>query len=192
MLGGSLPIGSKPARAKLVWERAWALDDAIWRSVSMVHNSNDTLFYMIPNSRYPYWWQFADYNPLMQRTSEIMAKLICRASRLKSDDPTLKDTSVYTRMCTNCDLGVVENVYHMIMQCPFTEDIRKSMFGVMDTNVAEFSSRIKDNPSNTVAWLLGKTMEDIETHTMCTGLEIPGRHICIMYRRVINSRKGIG
>ena len=95
-------------------------------------------------------------------------------------------------MCTNCELGVVENVYHMVMQCPFTEDIRKAMFEAMDSFVVDFSNRIKDNPSNTQAWLLGRTMEEVETHTMCTGLEISGRHICTMYRRVINSRKGIG
>ena len=82
MLGGTLPIGSTPAWAKIVWERAWALDDTHWRSMSMVHNSNDMLFYTIPSSRYLCWWQIADYNPLVQRTSEIMAKFICRASRL--------------------------------------------------------------------------------------------------------------
>ena len=83
MLGGTLPIGSKSAWAKIVWDRAWALDDIHWRSMSMVHNSNDMLFYTIPSSRYlqDVGGQIADYNPLMQRTSEIMAKLICRASR---------------------------------------------------------------------------------------------------------------
>ena len=192
ILGGVRPIGSKTAWSKIVWERAWALDDTHWRSMSMVHNSNDMLFYTIPSSRYLCWWQIADYNPLMQRVSETMAKLICRASRLKSDDPTLKDTSIFNRMCTNCEMGVVENVYHMVLQCPFTEDIRRAMFDDMASYVTEFSNRVKDNPSNTLAWLLGRTMEEIEAHTMCTGLEISGSHIYSMYRRVINSRKGIG
>ena len=48
------------------------------------------------------------------------------------------------------------------------------------------------NPPSAFAWLVGKTMEDMDIDIICRGLEIAGLHIGIMYRRVINSRKGIG
>ena len=192
MLSGSIPIGSKTAWSKIVWARAWSLDDTYWRSLCLVHNSNDMLFCTIPESRYLIWWQFADKIPRMQRTSETMAKLLCRASRLKCDDPLLKGTSTSSRMCTNCDLGVVENMYHMIMQCPYTEDVRVSMYKEIEKGAVDFSTRMISNPPSAFAWLVGKTMEDMDIDTICRGLEIAGLHIGIMYRRVINSRKGIG
>ena len=64
----------------------------------------------------------------MQKMCETMTRLICQASRLRADEPGLKSTSVGARMCLNCNLGIVENLYHMIMQCPIMEDIRYNMY----------------------------------------------------------------
>ena len=59
---------------------------------------------------------------------EIMARLVCYASRLKSDDVRYKGASLSTVRGQFCDLGVVENVVHILMQCPAFEDKRRIMF----------------------------------------------------------------
>ena len=117
----------------------------------------------------------------MQGTCENMARLICRASSLKSDDPLLKGASSHSRMCTNCDLGVEENVHHMVMQCPYMEDIRYNMYEVIDEYACKFNDRIKGAPTEVFGMLLGKLCSDLDMQDACKGLEIAGRHICTMY-----------
>ena len=150
------------------------------------------LFYTVPKSQYLIWWQIADLNLDMQKTSENMAKLICRASSLKSDDPLLRGASSFSRMCTNCDLGTEEYVQHMIMQCPFMEDIRRHMYESMGEHAFKFGDKLKEAPTDVFGILLGRISNDLDFQDACKGLEIAGRHICTMYKRIINARKGIG
>ena len=95
-------------------------------------------------------------------------------------------------MCVNCDLGITENLQHLVMQCPFQTDISISMYKVMYEQAYDFAVKVHKNPQRTLQWLLGNFMDEVETNVMYTGLEIAGRHICMMYRNVINSRTGIG
>ena len=192
ILGGATNPGGKGAWAKTVWEKAWLLDDAYWQSLCLVHRSNDVLFCTIPKTKYLIWWQLADGNRLMQRTSETMAKLICRTSRLKSDDPRLKDASIGARMCQRCSLGVVENLYHLIMQCPDMVDIRYAMYEQLDLWVPNLSRKIKESPQDAFSWLIGKSMVDLSALDTVRSLEITGRHICMMYLRAIEVKEGIG
>ena len=83
ILTGNINMVSKVAWSKAVWEKAWVLGDAYWRSLCMVHNSNDMLLCTIPKTKYLIWWQMVDKCPALQRMGETMARLVCRASRLK-------------------------------------------------------------------------------------------------------------
>ena len=55
MLSGISKVGSKAACSETVWERAWTLDDTYWRSLHLVHSSNDMLFCTMPMSKYLIW-----------------------------------------------------------------------------------------------------------------------------------------
>ena len=176
----------------MVWGKAWAVDDAHWRSMYMIQQSNDMLFLTTPKSGYLIWWHIADNDFLMQKTAETMARLVCRASLLKSDDPRLKGSSLSDRICQSCDLGVVENIYHLIMQCPYMDDIRQSMYRQLQNDVVVYFDKLKENPQDNLAMLLGKVVANVDLETVISGLQIVGRHICLMYKRVINSREGIG
>ena len=74
----------------MIWEKAWEMDDAYWRSTSLIFTRNNLLYCTITKSQYLVWWQLADKFPQLQRISENMARLICRTSQLKSDDFRLK------------------------------------------------------------------------------------------------------
>ena len=192
MAAGVTIIISKVNRSKKVWSNAWGLDDSHWHSLFLLNSSNDMLICAMSKSRYLIWWQLADYNRLMQKTSETMVKLISRASHLKADDPTLRDTSHLSRMCANCDLGITENLLHLVMQCPFQDDVRASMYKVMYEQAYDFAVKVNENPQCTFQWLLGNFRDEVETNVMYAGLEIAGRHISKMYWKVINGRTGIG
>ena len=192
MLAGNVNIVSKVSWSKLVWAKAWALDDAYWISLCMINRANDVLFCTIPKSKYLIWWQMADKNSSLQYMGETMARLICRASRLKDDDPGLKEASKGAKMCQNCDLGIAENLYHLIMQCPAMYDLRNSLYSELDMYAHDFSVVVNNNPQRAFSLLVGKLSEDVDISTNCLGLEIVGKHVCAMYKRVLSTRKGIG
>ena len=118
---GGTAIYSKNMWSKMAWEKAWEMDDAYWRSTSVIFNRNDLLYCTITKARYLVWWQLADKFPQMQRMCETMARLICRTSQLKSDDFRLKYSPIGARLCPNCALGIEETLHHMVMQCPFSD-----------------------------------------------------------------------
>ena len=73
---------------------------------------------------------------------EYMAKFICHARRLKCDDVRLKSLSPCNRVCSECDMYryVVENVRHMVMQCPIHEGDRILLY----QNLYQNDPKLKD------------------------------------------------
>ena len=59
---------------------------------------------------------------------EIMAKTISHASLLKCDDVRLKHLPYGNRACSLWDLYLVDDIFHITMQCPGTQHLRCKMF----------------------------------------------------------------
>ena len=70
------------------------------------------------NVRYFTWWQMLNENYQLTRCCETMVKLVSHASMLKSDDVRLKGATMYARSCEDCDLGAIDDVRHLVLQCP--------------------------------------------------------------------------
>ena len=51
-----------------------------------------------------------------------------KVSRLKSDNTNPKEKSFLHRMCDNCDLGIVGDIKHVILQCPNTNGEMCAMY----------------------------------------------------------------
>ena len=64
---------------------------------------------------------------------DIMAALVCDKSLQKSTDHRFKRKSFSHKICNRCDLGILENVGHIVMQCPRCIDERKRMLDSMKT-----------------------------------------------------------
>ena len=60
--------------------------------------------------------------------SETIARLVCRTSQLKVDDYRYNDGSITDKMCHECDLGMAESIYHLVMLCTANEESKKCMF----------------------------------------------------------------
>ena len=95
-----------------------------FRYDSLLHKTlsiNDLLNRLEQKSMYLPWWNLSDTTPSLIDICETMARLICHASRLKADDQKLKNLTPSYRMCSNCSMYVVEDLFHIIMQCTFNE-----------------------------------------------------------------------
>ena len=124
MIEGNLAVCGKKAWSKMGWEKAWMLEDVFWDSSKLIHRDNNLLYGTVGHTRYMSWWRLADLYPPLIRMCENMATLVCHASNLKCDDARLKGLSQSNKACWN----LVENVYHMIMQCPMHVEGRRAMY----------------------------------------------------------------
>ena len=74
------------------------------------------------------YMQLADTFPEKTSQFEIMAKLTCRASKLKNDECTLRRATHAEKMCSLCYLGQAECLEHLVLTCPIHEPMRVDMY----------------------------------------------------------------
>ena len=112
----------------------------------------------------------------MMRICENMVKILCRASKLKCDDPSLKGTLLSVRTCENCYMYVVEDMHHLLMQCPHFHDRRQQMLERIYENAPEVEEIFANDPPKVFAWLLGKEIPRCPPNAMLEVWRISGRH----------------
>ena len=183
---------SKTSWSKLVWEKAWSLDDAYWKSLIAPTDDSNILYITIGVPRFLSWWQISDNCPRHTKMCESLARLVCKASLLKSDDYRLKGLTPSNRVCNNCDLYAPENVNHLLMQCPAMEDDRVKLYHSLSLIDPSIEERMKNEPQNVFIWMLGGCMEGLEIDLMTRFWITFGYTINKMYRRVTKGRDGIG
>ena len=84
-------------------------------------------------------------------------------------------------MCHECELGIAESVYHLIMQCPANEESKKSMFRDILKIDSNFDERSHEKPEEMFYWLLGKPINGKELEKMAYIWIIAGHCITDMY-----------
>ena len=119
---------SKTEWSKMIWDKAWKSEDDECVTLYKQPNSNNLLCHVMDKPFYCVWWILSDLFPYMIRDCEIMVKILCGASLLKGHDHSLKRKPHGSRMCILCDLGIDDNTTHLVMQCPFNNDIRIDMY----------------------------------------------------------------
>ena len=77
------------------------------------------LFEITDKPYYLVWWILADMFPRKTSMCEIMAALVCDTSILINSDYRIKKKSFSHKICTRCDLGIIEDIRHLLMQRPF-------------------------------------------------------------------------
>ena len=117
---------------------------------------------------------------------------MCHASRLKCDDVRLKGLTPSHRMCSECDMYVLENIYHLVMQCPMHENDRVTMYDALYDFDPSLRDRFSDSPEKVLYWLLGREIDGENDAYMIEFWRISGNAICNMYRKVCGSRTGVG
>ena len=85
---------------------------------------------------------------------EVMSKTVCHASLLKQDDPRLKRLSLSNRTCIACDMYSVEDIFHVIMQCPAYQEDRKILLDEITRKCPNDKETFEKEPGNSIYYLL--------------------------------------
>ena len=177
---------------RIVWNRAWEIEDEDWQYGALFYKSLNCLNMSIGKTYYLSWWHISDCIPSKMRQCENMAKLVCRISDLKSDDYNLRGASFLNKSCSNCDDAAYEDVGHMIMSCTNTSDLRKDMIGEIENDI-ECRDIWRDiNASEVLSTLLGGTPRGHTFPEMFKIWCIAAFWINEMYYKTLSDRAGVG
>ena len=132
--------------------------------------SQDLLKRIDSGCRYLSWWYLSDIHPKMMYMCENLAKIVCHASLLKTDDVRLKRQTLAAKFCELCDLSASDDANHLVMQCPALQVVRNQMF-----------DEIRGIPDGTGA-----------IEQMVNIWKILGKYINVMYGMNLRRRKGVG
>ena len=183
-----LAIFSKTQWSKMVWRKAWQVEDTDWFFRSSLLKYTLRLSKTMGDVCYLVWWQISDRYPALMKTCETMAKFVCRSSLLKNDDYRFKNDINTNQICQLCDLYAVENIQHVAMHCTHHEEVRTRMLLEIDA----ISPQLFTNDPDVFNILLGKNVPSIDIDIMTEVWICAGKAICNMYYCVLNSRAGIG
>ena len=86
----------------------------------------------------------------------------------------------------------IENVNHLLMQCPAVEVQRREMYCALYSLDARIEPLIQRNPSLVFGWLLGGTIDELEEQVMTNFWIRAGKAIVHMYNEVIAVNKQYG
>ena len=153
---------------------------------------NDLLACTMNGARYTVWWQLSDYDSDMMKICECIAKILCHTSLLKVDDYRLKDQPPSSKICELCDMYTVENIFHLMMQCPEMYDGQVEMYNQICVCALVIRRKFAEEPRNVFFWLLGRNIPDFNEIDHLALRRTAGMWIRRIYLKAVQSRSGIG
>ena len=98
-------------------------------------------------------------------------------SRLKWDDCSLKGKPASFKICSHCDLYILENLNHILMQCPYNQPEFTSLIGEITAECCDVVRAFASEPSKIFYWLLGKSIPGVDVAQMNVMRVIAGTSI---------------
>ena len=152
---------SKSTWKKMVWSKGWRLEDIYWSIERQLRQSLDLLSNVNVGVRYITWWKIADKFPELKKKCEIMSKILCHSSILKSDDLRLKSLTRMHRLFNFCDVHAVEDARHFILHCTFFQSDRDKMLNEI-SNIHESVERaMRESRVEILYIVLGHPIENL-------------------------------
>ena len=186
MLYNLIPVASKGSWSRLIWERA------NWRASNLILNDNDLLCSIIKDTHYLSWWRISDLDYRLTNMCETMSKIICHASMLKRDDYRLKGLQMSDRTCIHCDLYRIEDIIHIITQCPHYQAEFNDLVKEIHRKWPKAMQIFNDNQQDIVYYLLGMNIPGFEDNEMIELWTISGNVISRVYKNLTMGREGVG
>ena len=183
-------LWSKDVWKRKIWKRAWELDECLCGYQVLCHRNLDPLSNICEGSTYLVWWQLSDEDHSLMKCWETMIRLVSHASLLRTDDVRLKGTPVASRFCTGCDLSTMDDVRHMVMQCPKLQTDRTELMDEISRIPDGSGQALLDAHYDLVYILLGKHAMGLSLGQMIVVWSIAARHITRMYNKKL--KEGIG
>ena len=116
------------------------------------------------------------------RKCEIMIKILCHTSLLKSDDSRLLRGTFSAKACIMCQHAAYEDARHMVMQCSAQSQLRMEMYSEIDRMVPDARQLCSFDV------LLGNHIAGWESNEMLPVWLISCCYIVRMYYELLNYR----
>ena len=179
---------SKQEWSKVVWESVWRMEDEEFQLCRNQITKERLLYQVLEKPCYLTWWVLSDISRVNIEQYEIMARLVCDSSLLKVSNVKYKGTSIASRFCERCDLGIEESVKHIVMQCPSHEEEKRVMFDeINEVDNIEISNLMRIS-GEIFLYLMGKHPVNTSFESMHILWDISARHISEMYKRTVVNR----
>ena len=191
MLQGTRVFSKKQWR-DIVWAKAWELENRDWHIRTNLFNSTEYICATVENVKPLVWWQLSDVAPDLMLQCETMSKLVCKASKLKSDDYRYRNDVVNRPYCELCHDLAIENVEHLIIHCPSLRNERDVMFNEINVIENFYDSRILLPHENNLHTILGKIPNNVNPEMMLYFYKSVARNVHLMYSTLLRNRQGIG
>ena len=170
----------------MVWKAVWNMEDSDCDRLYKGGREIPLLFKVIDKSYYLLWWIIADQFPKKLAMCEKMAAIVSDASKLKSNDVALKNSSYWSKVCYKCSHASIESAFHIIMQCSHYEDVRYAMYQeLQQLNCNEINDALSD-AQNVFTLLLGRQPSQMSLENMFRLCFISGKYITKIYDNVID------
>ena len=153
---------------------------------------NDLLKKTIGSSRYLSWQAISDYDYRLVHMCKTMSRIICHTSLLKRDDYRLKGLPMSNRTCSKCDMYCIEDILHIISQCPFYHNDQSVMFEGIYRNCPNVKQFFDEDKVNVPYYLLGREVPSCSDEEILCLWSISGDAISRMYKKAITGKTGIG
>ena len=177
---------------EMVWSKGWKLEDTYWLIERRLHRSLELLGNVYGGSRYIIWWQIADKYPENIKKCEVLSKILCHSSILRSDDLKLKSQTSMNKLCTLCDQHAVEDARHFIMHCDYFQLDRDDMFNEIGRIDASIPRAIQDSRVDILYVLLGHPIENVDNILMEKIWLVALTYVYQMYVKNSKEKRGIG
>ena len=172
-----------------MWQTIWQHEDEDSLVLYKQPKPDIILFNITENAYYLVWWLVSDMMPEKMKMCEVLASIVCDTSLLKSTAYRLKRKTYGFRMCNRCDLGILEDARHIIMQCPYFTEERTDMFNEIEHVSNTWADKISNQGYDILHVLLGKQPLDTTFEEMIHVWLISGKYINDIYRSVPTGRK---
>ena len=147
---------------------------------------NDLLKSTIGDTRYLSWWAISDLDYRLVHMCETMSRIICHTSLLKRDDYRLKGLPMSNRTCINCDMYRVEEMLHIITQCPYYHNDHVLVYEEIYSKCPNVKRAFEEDETNTPYYLLGQKVTLCSDEEMVCLWSISGKAISSMYKKAIS------
>ena len=145
------------------------------------------MFDVIEKNYYIVWWIISDNYKGLTRMCQKMAAMLCGCSALKGHALKLKQASHRSKCCVRCDLSMVENPKHIVMQCPFYDQYKHDMYHDITQLGNHDIDELLVTTNDVFSILMGKHPINVSMEHMLKLWVRSGKYICMMYDSAVIS-----
>ena len=150
----------------IVWEKLWQKEDEDCVLLYKQPNQKFLLFEIPDKPYYLLWWILADMFPGKMHMCDIMATRVCETGLLKSNDYRLKKKSFSHKICTRCNLGILESISRIVMQCPLYIEERNELHLSLSHLNTDVATGVINDALNYFHTIIGKQPEYVSLQDM--------------------------